>query len=436
MGSVHGRIACWRARLGSALVKKSLLMDEMGFYRLNCIVNSFLPSLGLLAVLAAASCRQPQQVQAKQEKLVVKPVETAAVRQESMRRDVEVVGTLAAQDEVTISSQSDGVVVRVLADLGDVVKADQPLIELDQEKLRYNLDQQKAALARALTKYGAAAAGELPAEKDTPDVRRAEAELAQARVARQRAQELYKSKLIAQQAMDDAESVYQTKQASYDAALQNARNLKADIDVADASAKLAARQLRDAYIRAPFEAYVQKRMVSVGQLVNGQTPVMTLVRGGPLKIVAEIPEKMAPWVRVKQQVEFQADAYPDRKFHATISRISPAVNAQTRSFSFEAIAPNENQLLKPGTFARVHVETALTETALTIPVKAVQYRFGVSRAFVVNEGALAVRELKLGDRHGERVEIADGLKQGEKIAVTDTDNLADGMKVTVTGDVD
>jgi multidrug efflux pump subunit AcrA (membrane-fusion protein) len=360
-------------------------------------------------------------------------VETERVLRETMRRDVEVVGTLAAQDEVTISAQAEGLVLRVLADLGDIVKADQPLIELDPEKLRYNLDQQKAALTRALTKYGARADGELPAEKDTPDVRRAEAELAQARQARQRALDLQKSKLIAQQAMDDAEALFQTKQASYDSALQNARNLKADIDVADAAAKLAERQLRDANIRAPSEAYVQKRMVSVGQLVGAQTPVMTLVKVGPLKIVAEIPERLAPWVKVKQAVEFQADAYPDRTFKATVSRISPAVNAQTRSFSFEAIAPNENQLLKPGTFARVHVETALTETALTIPVKGVQYRFGVSRAFVVNGDALALREVKLGDRHGERVEIADGLKEGERIAVTDIDNLADGMKVTVTG---
>lgn len=355
------------------------------------------------------------------------------VQREDLRRDLEVVGTLAAQDEVTISSQSVGVVLRVLADLGDVVKTDQPLVELDQEKLRYNLEQQQAALARALTKYGAATSGALPADKDTPDVRRAEAELAQARQSRQRAHDLFQAKLIAQQAMDDAEAAYKTKQAAYDSALQNARNLRADIDVSEAAVKLAERQLRDSYIRAPFEAYVQKRMVTVGQLVAAQTPVMTLVRVGPLKIVADIPERMAPWVKVNQSVGFQVDAFPDQKFNATISRISPAVNAQTRSFSFEAITPNEKSLLKPGTFARVHVETALTEHALTISSRAIQYRFGVSRAFVINGDALAVRELKLGDRHGDRVEIVDGLKEDESVALTDVDNLTDGMKVTVTG---
>jgi RND family efflux transporter MFP subunit len=172
-------------------------------------------------------------------------------------------------------------------------------------------------------------------------------------------------------------------------------------------------------------------MVSVGQLVGAQTAVMVLVRVGPLKITAEIPERMAPWVRVNQDVTFQADAFPGRTFNATISRISPAVNAQTRSFAFEAIANDTS--LKPGTFARVHVETALTEQALTIPFNAVQYRFGVSRVFVVQGSAVTVREVKLGDRHGDRIEVIEGLKEGDVLAVTDVDNLNDGMKITISG---
>ena len=390
----------------------------------------------LLTLMALSGCRRQPVAEARQKDPAPKVVQTARVRQETLRRDVEVVGTLTAQDEVTVSSQAESVVLRVLADLGDVVKADQVLIELDPEKLGYSLDQQKAALSRALTIYGASSPGNLPAEKDTPDVRKASAELLQAQQARQRAEALRKLQLIAQQEMDLAEAAYQTKSASYDAALQNARNLRADIQVAEARVNLAARQLRDAVIRAPFDALVQKRLVTVGQSVSPQTPVMSLVRGGALKIVAEIPERMAPWVRIGQLVEFQTDAFQDRKFKATISRISPSVNAQTRSFSFEAIAPNDQLLLKPGSFAKVHVETALTEPALTIPFAGVQYRFGVSRAFVVKGNTLTLRELKLGDRHGERVEIADGLKQGESIALTDIDNLVDGMKVRVAEEVD
>src|SRR4029453_17623895 len=99
-------------------------------------------------------------------------VKTDAVRQESVRRTLDVVGTLAAEDQGTVSSEVDGVVRRVLADLGDRVASGQTLVEIDREKLQYNLDQQRAAHARALTKYGAADLDHLPQIEDTPDVRR------------------------------------------------------------------------------------------------------------------------------------------------------------------------------------------------------------------------------------------------------------------------
>src|SRR3954470_16611780 len=80
----------------------------------------------------------------------VKPVKIEAVRQDQVRRSVDVVGTLAAADQVTIASQADGIVSRIAADLGDRVRDGQVLVELDREKLQYAVDNQKAALGRAL----------------------------------------------------------------------------------------------------------------------------------------------------------------------------------------------------------------------------------------------------------------------------------------------
>ena len=92
--------------------------------------------------------------------------------------------------------------------------------------------------------------------------------------------------------------------------------------------------------------------------------------------------------------------------------------------------------LKPGTFARVHLETALVEQVLTIPYAAMQYRYGVYRVFTVDGDRLTVRELKTGDRVGDRMEILGGVKLGDLVALTDVDNLADGMKVAVNGDTE
>src|SRR5207247_2309952 len=227
------------------------------------------------------------------------------------------------------------------------------------------LDQQKAALARALAKYGASEPGRLPPIEHTPDVQKAAAELQQAKQAYERADELHKRQLVPKQQLDDAEATLRAKQASYDSSLQNAKNLQADIDASNASMKLADRQLRDGVIRAPFNGYIQKRLVSLGELVKAQMPVMNVVRIDPLKVTAEIPERLAPWIKVGQPIQLQVDAYPDRTIEGAISRISPAVNTQTRAFPFEAHVPNRDALLKPGTFARVHIETARLDQDVT-----------------------------------------------------------------------
>ena len=93
--------------------------------------------------------------------------------------------------------------------------------------------------------------------------------------------------------------------------------------------------------------------------------------------------------------------------------------------------PNGEARLKPGTFARVRLETAVVDQVLTLPYRAMQYRYGVNRAFVVSGDHLTVRELKIGDRIGDRVEIISGVKAGEQVAVNDVDKLSDGAKVSV-----
>ena len=381
--------------------------------------------------LAAVGCSKTDNAQARGRDTSAKPVKVDVVREETVKRAVELVGTLAAVDQVTISSEADGKVSRILADLGDPVKAGQPLIQVDREKQQYNFDQQRATLDKALAQLGAPDPQHLPEAEKTPDVQKAHADLAQARQAYDRANELFKRTLVPQQTLDDAATTLQSKQASYDLSLQNAKNLRASIQASEASMKLADRQLRDTEIRAPFDGYVEKRLVNLGELVKSQMPVMSVVRVDPLKVIAEIPEKMAPWIKDGQPVQLHVDAYPDRTFIGKVSRISPAVNTATRAFPFEALVPNKDALLKPGTFARVHIESGKIDNVLTLPYSTMQYRYGVNRVFVVDGDNLAARELKVGDRLGDRIEIISGVKAGDRVAATDVDKLADGLKVSV-----
>jgi len=385
----------------------------------------------ILTGFTVSGCSKADTAQARGRDSTAKAVAVDVVKEESVKRSVELVGTLAAVDQVTISSEADGKVSRILADLGDRVKAGQPLIQVDREKQQYNFDQQRASLEKALAQLGAPDAQHLPEAEKTPDVQKAGADLAQAKQAYERANALFKRTLVPQQTLDDAATTLQSKQASYDLSLQNAKNLRASIQASEASVKLADRQLRDTEIRAPFDGIVEKRLVNLGELVKTQMPVMAIVRVDPLKVIAEIPEKMAPWIKEGQPVQLHVDAYPDRTFIGKVSRISPAVNTATRAFPFEALVPNADAVLKPGTFARVHIESGKVDTVLTVPYSALQYRYGVNRVFVVDGGKLGIRELGVGERMGDRIEVMTGVKAGERVVVADVDTLTDGTAVTV-----
>ena len=190
--------------------------------------------------------------------------------------------------------------------------------------------------------------------------------------------------------------------------------------------------MRDAAIRAPFDAYVQKRLVSLGEFVKTQTAVMTLVKIDPLKLTAEVPEKMAPWVKVGQPLRSPSKRLPNTSITGVIARLSPAVNPQTRAFPLEGRVPNAGGTLKPGGFARVHIVTDFVEQVLTVPAVALQYRYGVNRVFVVNGDQLRATEIKVGDRLDDRVEVVSGVSAGEPIAAADVEKLADGARITVT----
>jgi hypothetical protein len=79
----------------------------------------------------------------------------------------------------------------------------------------------------------------------------------------------------------------------------------------------------------------------------------------------------------------------------------------------------------------VHIESGKIDTILTVPYASLQYRYGVNRVFVVEGTKLAIRELAVGERIGDRIEVVSGVKPGDRVALTDVDTLADGALVTV-----
>jgi membrane fusion protein (multidrug efflux system) len=341
------------------------------------------------------------------------------------------VGTLWPDDQVVVSSQVEGPVAKVLVDVGDPVQTGLVMVTLDTEEFRNQIEQRTAAMRKIMAQLGLSQdEAEIRDIADLPEVKKAAAALFDAEQRYRRSQALFKQSLVAQQDLDTADSRYRSAKADYDVVVQQVKTLQSDLRSQKAQLALAEKKLRDTDIRAPFAGYIQERQASPGQYLKVQTPVMTIVKPNPLRLRADVPEKMAAWVKTGQNVEISGEAFPDKTFAGPISRITPAVKEQSRSFVIEALIANPNLILKPGAFVKAKVTTSKVDSALLVSEKTLNYLFGTYKVFVVEDGRLKERDIKLGDRFGDQIEVTEGVRAGDWVALH-PEQLKEGMPVRV-----
>ena len=385
----------------------------------------------LLALALSAGCNKQQPAQAKQDSGPVS-ITVAKVAAREVQRSVDSIGTLFPYDEVLVSAEIEGKVDEVKADLGDIVAENQVLIHISDEEQRYVVAQNEAQLNQSLERLGLK--GENDRVKDvaaTPDVRRARADLVEAEQRHKRLVTLVDQGIGAKSELDQATSRLQAMLAAYDSTANQARNLIQEVERFKAILALQRKKLRDTTVRAPFRAAVKERQVTVGQYVRANTPLMTLVKIDPIRLRIEIPERMAPWIKTDMTVEVSLEAFGERKFSGRIWRISPTVDSSKRTFVVEALIQNPAGELKPGSYARARVPTNRVEHIKLIPVKAVNYILGANKAYVVRGENVEPRELKLGDRFNQDVEIIEGVEIGDIVATNNLMRIDTGSKVRV-----
>jgi len=345
-------------------------------------------------------------------------VRVLPVEQKQVRRNIESVGSLFPLDEVTVSSEVEGRVDQVLVDVGDHVSAGQTIVKVVQTELQLTLDQQRASLQQARARLGLQASGDdLKDVRTAPEVKKAAADLADAEQKYVRAKTLYEQGLLPKQNFDEAESRHNAARAAYDLSVQAVENLRAQLAQSKAATSLAQKKVGDSMIRAPFAGQVKERSVTQGQYLKVQTPVMVIVNVDPMRVRLRVPEKMAAWVKTGQEVTVSVEAYPGRAFTGKITRINPSVDQQTRAFEVEALIDNREALLKPGFFVKATIPSSFVADALIVPQDALLYVYGVYKVFVIDGNTLKEREVKIGERTGDEVEIVEGLSAGERVAL-------------------
>jgi len=362
------------------------------------------------------------------------PVHVYMVAEEIAQRRVQASGSLYAFEESVLSSEVEGPVSRVLADVGDSVKEGQPLILIDPQELQLEVDRQRGLVRQVRAQLGIGPNDPPPADpQKLASVQRAAADLFDAERKNGRAQEMFKGKLISQQQLDEAASRFQSTQAAYTVALQEVDRLKALLVTSEASEKLAEKKLSDATIRAPFSGSIKTRDVHPGEYLRVQGPVMVLVRTDTLRARLAVPERWAGWVNEGALVDLQVEAYPGQTFHGQVSRINPAVAQDSRTFDAEALIANKDGRLKPGFFVQASIPSKKEEKTIFLPEGAVNYRYGVYKVFLLNGNRVSEHQIRPAgqteDQRGRRFEVAEGLKPGDRVAVAVSGDLHDGATV-------
>jgi len=394
-------------------------------------MKAFYAALLLTGTCFVAGCGRQNPEQARKDSGPVE-VQVAPVVSREVRRVVESVGTMFPYDEAVISAEVGGRVEEVTVDLGDAVTEGQVMVRISDEEQKYLVAQNEAQLRQSLERLGLKGENDRVEDiRQTPEVRRAQADLFEAEKRFTRVSSLVDQGIGAKSELDEARARYDAARAAYDATLNQTRNLIQEVQRFKAVLQLQRKKLRDTTVRAPFAAYVKERQVTAGQYVEPNVRLLTLVKIDPVRLRIEVPERMAPWIKVGQRAEVSVEAYEGRTFEGKVWRIAPTVDETKRTFVVEALIANPNGALKPGSYARARIATDKTENIRLVPRRAINYVFGTNKVYVVSNGKVEAREVKLGDPYDQDVEVIEGIQEGEQLAVTQLARLDTGVSVRV-----
>lgn len=352
-------------------------------------------------------------------------VPVVSVTEAPLVRTLQFSARVATASRVELGSTLTGRVDAVLVREGDRVKAGDLLVLLDSTEMQAALAQTQAGERQAAARLaGLRSTGRSAAQAG---VEQAESVLVAARADLRRTQELVAKGFVSQARLDEARRAVAVAQAQLDAAsAQRAANAEPGADVAQAQAQLslagAAREaalarLSEAAVNAPADGRVLARHVEPGQIVQPGRVLLVLALAGPLELVAQVDERYLGQLQPGQSANVLADAYPDQRFKASVRSIAPLVDAQRGAVEVKLLPQRPvPDFLREDMTLSVEVETARREQALVVPVSAL--RDGGPQGtsvWLVRDGRVEARPVRLGLRNLEAVEVLEGLSAGDQV---------------------
>ena len=390
---------------------------------------SLVIALIAVAALASGACSSGD-AKAREQQTVppVVAVSAVAATERPIARFIRATGSLMAEEQADVAAETAGRVVAAGIERGTPVSQGAELIRLSATETDAQLKEAEANAAQIEARLGISGGAALDVNA-VPEVQnaKASADLAQAEFARIKS--LLDQRVVSQSEYDQRRTQAEAARQQYEAAKNGAAQQYQSLQAARARVSLAHKAFTDTVVRAPFNGVVAQRLVTVGDYVTKGMKVAVVVRVNPLRVQLTVPEQAVSAMAPGQPVTFEVDAYPGRRFEGKVKYVSPALQADQRALTVEALVPNGDGVLKPGLFATARIEQPGRTPGVLVPAASVQTISGTSRVYVVAGDRAEERIITTGETVGDLIEITKGLKAGERVATKNVAQLADGIKI-------
>jgi RND family efflux transporter MFP subunit len=338
------------------------------------------------------------------------PVDMAPATRREVVDYVTVVGNLIGQATVDVVPRVGGRIESIPVKLGDRVTRGQTVAKIEDDQIREQINQRMASLK---------------VNEANVQQRESDAKLTETVYARMKAQ--YDRDLLSKQLLEDAEAKYNT-------AVSNVAVAKAQLVQMQSSVDELKITLANTTVTSPVDGFVSKRVLDQGAFAGANTVILSVVDIGIVRMVANLVEKDMKRVQPGVQAVVEVDAFPGEQFTGQVSRVAPVFDPATRTAPMEIEVPNPGFRLKPGLYARVKLTVDRRPNALTVPRGAIADIEGKRGVFMLENQVARFHEVKTGLQDNERVEILEGLNEGQRVVTVGTLALRDGDRITVVGE--
>jgi membrane fusion protein (multidrug efflux system) len=293
------------------------------------------------------------------------PVNVMIVKDTTISNNIDVTGTIDANEKVNLISEVAGRITGIYFTEGSYVKKGQLLVKVNDQDLVASLKQNAYQIALAKQNEG-------------------------------RNKQLLQKEAISQ--------------VEYETSLTGLNTFNAQADLIKA-------QIAKTEMRAPFSGTIGLRSVSPGGYLSPNTPIATLVNLDPAKITFSVPEKYLAYIKTGSKISFSVSSTTD-DFKATVYAIEPAIDVSSRTITVRARAANSKGLLKAGSFAKINLALDQIPKTIMLPTEVVTPDIKGNKVFIYDNGEAVPRSVTTDLRTDTKIQITDGLKPGDSVVVS------------------